>query len=141
MTTNFIDVKEAQHCAAYFEDANVNVISLREAVAMTKKFKLTMQNGWPYQKTKGYHISFDSIEILKAQNGGKTSGLKIYFGEKIDNGSAFLELIIIATDEKKDDFKIPEIESEIDAASGSVAIGDTRPCPEWCGKKNVLNQP
>jgi hypothetical protein len=140
MTTNFNDVTAPEHCPAYLDAANVNAIDLAEAVAMTKKFKITMSGKWPYQKTKGFFIPTDSITNLLAQNDGRTTGLKIYLGENNSGGSSFLELIIIATNEVKDDLGIPQTEAEIAAASSSVMIGDTRPCPVNCGKANVLNQ-
>ena len=84
MSPKFLEVVEDESlCEAYFELANTNIIELPDAIAMAKKFRITMggQN-WPYQKTKGYFIPRDSVKTIFKQNQGEIRGLKIYFARK-----------------------------------------------------------
>ena len=119
--------------------------TLEEAIKSTSTLRERMNKGdWPFEKIKGYYLSKESIQKMLEQNGGKTSGLKIYFGESTGGDKPALEVIVVATiaDDKQqdDDFDIPPVGQSIPSA-GTAVLGATRPCPDWCGKNNVLNQP
>lgn len=126
---------------------------LESAVQATRAFKKSMAIGrLPYGvPVKGYFLPKDSIQQLLEQNGGDTTGLKMYFAERLNaEGKEVLELVVVATCRGYDgkdysdevDYNIPAADDPQQSnleSNPNVIFGAVRPCPRQCGSINVLN--
>lgn len=105
---------------------------LEEAAAFTANYR---GNTAFAGLVKGFLIDSDTIAELLNQNDGNTNGIRVYLGVDDTGHAAQLKALAVATaGEEFDDFDIPETGSKTTAI-----IAEPRPCPEHCGKMNVLN--
>src|SRR5262245_55587198 len=93
-------------------------ISLADAAAMTKAYRMSMPTG----SRKGGFFGRDGIESLLAQEG--CVGIRYYHG--LDSRGEPV-IILVGTDENEDDL--------VDGRLLEFAI----PCPNQCGASNALN--
>lgn len=110
-----------------------------QAIRWTKNFRNTFgKNG---QGIRGYSLSADTIKSLLSQGGRELPGIKIYFG--YDEEKNFRAIVVAVKNDNGDDYDIPAKPEEMEKMTETAAlpeIGDTRPCPIYCGTSNVLNE-
>jgi hypothetical protein len=117
------------------DGGNNNKITWGDAVRWTKNFRDNFGNG--AATIRGYSISAEAIRALLSQNGNNLYGLKMYFG--YDEEKNF-RLIIVGTHENGNDYNVPHGPQEPTIVTEEEPLlGDTRPCPIYCGTSNVLN--
>lgn len=105
---------------------------LEEAVTLTANYRgASAFSGF----VKGFLIESDTIAELMSQNNGNINGIRVYLGIDISEQPARLKALAVATEgDEFNDFGIPE-----SGAETTAIIAEPRPCPEHCGKMNVLN--
>jgi hypothetical protein len=131
MSLNFNDVENADQCPLYFATLAA-FPDLTAAAALTRAFRTTPVYS---SYAKGFIIDIGTIKDLISQNSGDVSGVKIYMG--IEAQTKTYKAVAVATvGSKYEDFNIPDRPSE---PCGAI-LGEGRPCPEWCGKPNALNE-
>ena len=108
-----------------------------EAVRWTKNFRDNF--GKDGQGIRGYFISADMLRSLLSQGGRELPGIKIYFG--YDEEKNFRAIVVAVNNANGDDYEVPANSDEMVRTTETTLpeIGDTRPCPIYCGTSNVLN--
>lgn len=109
-----------------------------QAIRWTKNFRNTF--GKSGQGIRGYSLSADAIKSLLSQGDRELPGIKIYFG--YDEEKNFRAVVVAVKNDNGDDYDIPVKTEEMKTMTeaGLPEIGDTRPCPIYCGSSNVLNE-
>jgi hypothetical protein len=106
--------------------------------------------GLPKNTPRAYTLTVEEIDrLLKQRKGKRLEGIRIYIGAETKKGVMVPNLIIVGcakgTDGQLNDYNVPK---EVVKASSKIlqasatgpVLGDTRPCPDWCGESNALNQ-
>lgn len=103
----------------------------------------------PKNTPRAYTFTREEIESLLKQDGKKLDGIRIYFGAETKKGVMVPNLIIVGcakgTDGQLNDYNVPKevvktTSKILQASATGPVLGDTRPCPDWCGESNALNQ-
>mgnify|MGYP000520628310 CR=1 FL=1 len=141
-------LNEASQCDVLFSATNTAYDkNLPEAVIKIRDFRLhSKMSTFPYSSThsKGHFVDKTDIDNILAQNGGKITGLKIYFAETLDEyNKLMLDIVIVGTYDdgtsKYTDFGVPSDAPVVMAANDPI-IAKNRPCPDQCGKTNCFNE-
>ena len=142
MTTEFLNEAFSLDDCAVLNAADPSDITWENAINWTENFRKTFGDKQEFngKKVKGYFMSRGNIEDLIAQDGLALQGIKIYIG--LDENGVFRTIIVAVKGNESIDYKVPETRADLNSTSfGNLpVIGEVRPCPEWCGKKNVLNE-
>lgn len=143
MTTEFLNEKFSQLDCAELNAEDPRHISWDNAVKWTKNFRDEFGDKQKFndKKVKGYFMSRGSVEDLLAQDGLALQGIKIYIG--YDENEVFRVIVVAVKGNKGYDYNVPDNADSLRTAANAdlPSIGESRPCPEWCGKDNVLNHP
>ncbi len=135
-------------CLDYSQSFDVDK-TLHESAMLTLNFRdfLFMVNRYKINR-KGFSFSFTDLERLRLQNPATITGIKIYVGEErkeVTPGKFEYDLKVIAVAAENnqlgsvavDDYLIPKSSDPLPIIEPFVLEG--RPCPEECGKANMLN--
>ena len=122
---------------------------LTESATLTRNFRdfLNTLNRYKVNR-KGFSFSFEDLDRLKNQNPGIITGIKIYIGEErkeVTPGIFEYDLNVVAVAAANnqvgsiavDDFLIPKSNEPLPMVEPFTLGG--RPCPEECGRGNMLN--
>jgi hypothetical protein len=142
MTTQFLEeIFAMQDCLA-INAPNPTDIKWSDAITWAKRFRQQFGDKQIIgdKKVKGYLMSRGNIDDLLSQDGLSLQGIKIYLG--IDENGVFRVIIVGVKGSKGIDYIVPENETIFTSTptENLPSIGEVRPCPEWCGKPNVLNE-
>ena len=142
MTTEFLNEIFSTEACLELNAANPTIIEWSDAVQWTKRFRevhgeTQLFNG---RQIKGYVMSRGNLEDLLYQDGLALQGVKIYLG--LDEKGVFRLIIIGVQGKNGNDYKVPANGTVLASTTDDElpSIGEPRPCPEWCGPPNVLNE-
>jgi hypothetical protein len=130
MALIFNEVKDFNQCELYFTGLSA-FPDLSSVADLTKAYRDKFGSTF----AKGFLFDIETIDNLRAQNGGDISGIRVYMGLDNSTGVEIPVAVAVAVVDD-DDHDIPLLKTE----PTSAILAEGRPCPSQCGKDNALNK-